>query len=253
MPPNQNQFPAPQQPVPPQQPMPPQQPVPNGQPQPVQQFPPQPGQPQQQWPAAPQQPDQQTPGKYDFFMAPQKPQKSGLLGGGGLSGAKLYLVAAGIVGVLAVIGIIVAAAIGGQKQPSPLLGIVQTQQELIRVAALGSKSTKSTNLQNFAVTARVSLASEQQAALAQLKKQGISPKTKTLEATKNAKTDQALSAALAANTYDTTFASTMETELDDYQAKLENATALATTTAERALIQKQLGSAELLEKQLQSR
>jgi hypothetical protein len=65
--------------------------------------------------------------------------------------------------------------------------------------------------------------------LSELQKQGVKPKTKTLEMAKNLQTDQALQTALAANTYDTTFASTMQTELDNYHAKLEDAAAAATT------------------------
>ncbi|MDB5182089.1 MAG: hypothetical protein JWP13_852 [Candidatus Saccharibacteria bacterium] len=217
MPPNQNQFPAPLQPLPPQP------------------------------------PNQQEQGRYDFFMSPEKPKKPGLLGSGGMSGKNLMIIVGAIVVVLMIVAVIVASLFGGKKEPLALLTVAQTQQELIRVAAEGSKATKSTTLQNFAVTTRVTLTSEQQAVLAQLKKQGVSPKTETLALAKNTKTDQALAAALAANTYDTTFASTMQTELDDYHAKLENASAAALTKAERTMLQKQISSAELLIKQLQSR
>jgi hypothetical protein len=183
-------------------------------------------------------------------MDPQHNQKRGLLGGGS-STTKLLLIAGAALVLIIIVVIVISQLSGNKGNPTGLVALAQTQQEVIRVATDGGKNAKSTGLQNFAVTTAVSVSSDQHQLLAELQKQGTKLKTKDLELGKNAQTDRALAAAQAANTYDTTFTTTMENELDDYQAKLEDAAKIASTPAGISLLKKQTEDATQLRKQLQ--
>jgi hypothetical protein len=189
---------------------------------------------------------------YAFFMSPQKPQRPSLLNlGGGKS--KVWLIVGGIVFalILIIIGVSVASS-AGKSKTLELLSVVQTQQEIIRVATDGTKNARSTDLQNLANTTVVSLSSDQHQLLAVMQKQGTKVSPKELDLGKNSQTDQALSVAQAANTYDTTFASTMDSELSDYENKLDSAAKTATTTAGINLLKKEMDNAAQLHKELQS-
>ena len=201
----------------------------------------------QQFPApAPAPPE---PSPYDFFMEPQKPQKQGLFSGGA-GGQKIILIACVVIIGLVLAGIAAFIASSSKTDPTSLVTIAQTQQEVIRVATDGSKNAKTLRLQNFAVTTAVTVTSSQRELVGFLEKRGTKVKDSSLNVSKNTQTDTALAAAVASNTYDVTFESSMKTELDNYEGQLNEANALATTKAERDLLQKQTISAQLLRKQL---
>lgn len=198
----------------------------------------------------PQPPQQQDPARYDFFMGSEQSGKKGLLPGSGSPMQKMLFIVGAFVVALILIALVVIMLSGSKGNTAPLLSVAQSQQEIIRVATDGAKNVRGSKLKNFAVTAQVAVASAQRETLAQLKKQGVKPKTKDLALLKKVDTDKALAAALAANTYDTTFTSTMTTELEGYTARLEDAAAVATTKSELALIEKHRTGAELLRKQM---
>lgn len=189
---------------------------------------------------------------YAFFMNPQKPSRRGLFNlGGGMSNKWLLIGGIVVALILLFVGISLASS-AGKAKTEELVTVVQTQQELIRVATDGTKNASSTNLKNFANTTVISLSSDQYRLLAAMQKQGRKVSPKELGLAKNSQTDQALSVAQAANTYDTTFASTMDTALSDYENKLDTATKAATTTAGINLLKQEMNNAQQLDKQLQS-
>jgi flagellar basal body-associated protein FliL len=201
--------------------------------------------PSNQFPS-PQQSSDQSP--YDFFM---EPQKTGGRGFGGASGKKLlFIIGAGLVALVLII--MVASLIFSNKDTSTasLIPVAQAQQEMIRVAANGAKNAQATKLQNYSVTVTVSLASEQRDLLAYLKKHGVKVSPASLGLTKNPRTDQALAAAQASSTYDTTYVSVMKSQIDGYEAQINAAKATATSKTQRDLLQKQFNHAELYRSQL---
>jgi hypothetical protein len=206
---------------------------------------------QNQFPAPPPSEPERDP--YAFFMDPQQQKKSLFSMGGGSSNKKLFIIAGAVVGGLMLI-IVVASTLGGggKKNAVGLLALAQSQQEVIRVATDGTHNAQSTDLKNFATTTAVSLSSDQRLLLAEAANSGSKFKEKELELGKSAQTDTALSTAQAANTYDTTFASTMDSELADYQNKLEAAAQITTSESGSALLKKETDNAVALRKQLQS-
>lgn len=202
-----------------------------------------------QFPAPASQQPEKSP--YDFFMEQQQ-QKRSLFSGGGMGGTKMLLLVSGIVLLLIIFGIIGIALLGPKDDIAPELAVAQTQQEIVRVAADGAKNAKAGNLQNFAVTASLSVTSAQQEYLTFFASHGVKIGEKELALGRNAKTDQALAAALGANTYDTTFITVMRSELDSYETKLRAIAAKVTTKQAKELIQKLYDSAKLLSKQLEA-
>ncbi len=180
-------------------------------------------------------------------MEPDKPQRSPI---GGSPLKKYGLIVGVIVAVVLLVIIIIAMATGGKDSSAGLLTIAQEQQELIRVSADGAKNSKSTQLLNFSATAQVSLASSQKDLTAFMAKHGVKTDDKVLALGKDAQTDQALSGALASNTYDTTFNSVIQAELATYVKNLDAAIQTATTKTEQNLLKKQSANAQLLSKML---
>lgn len=182
-------------------------------------------------------------------MSPQ-PQRKGFSFGSGSPNQK-FILFGGIAGAVLLIVIIVGLmSSSGKQNATPMLSVVQAQQEIMRVADAGAKNANSSNLQNFAVTTSLSMATDQRQLLAYLAKQGFKPSEKDLSLSQNPQTDQALAAAQAANTYDTTFSSTMQSELTDYTAKLEAAYRATTLTTLRSLLQKDANNAHTLATQV---
>lgn len=186
---------------------------------------------------------------YAFFMEPGKAPKKNLLGGS--SNKKLFIIAGAVVGLLLLIVFLASLSAGGNKNAAQILTLAQTQQEVIRVAKDGSKNAQSTELKNFAATTITSVSSDQQQLLALFAKNGKKIKPKDLAGGKNPQTDQALAAALAANTYDSTFASTMNSELKTYAGQLKNLAAISGPTS-APLLKKEIDNAGKLQKDLEA-
>lgn len=231
-----NQFPAP---------MPPAQPQPYN-----------PGMPQLngQLPQAPGtqsygEPVSDDPARYDFFLNPSKPQSSTPFNG---SSKKLMFIAGGIVLVLVLVVTVVMSSSSGGPNTDPLLAVAQAQQEVVRVATDGVKNNQSTALKNFSVTAQSTVSSAQQQTLSLMATQGTKVKVndKLLKLTASAQTDKALAAAIAASSYDITYKTIMQSDLDTYENKLDNASTLQTSASAKKLLQQQHDGAALLEKQL---
>lgn len=210
-------------------------------------MPPQSSQPD--FPASSQQPPHDP---YDFFMGSQKKHKKGLPGGLGGASLPLKLLIGALCAMFLVIIVVVVLSFfsGGKDTTTPLVAIARDQQELIRVSTLGSKSVGSTQLKNFAATAQASLTTAQQQLITRIQRSGTKVDTKLLTSTDSATTNEALTAALAANTYDVTFTTVMQTGLTDYLNKLETAAGASASKSEKLLLSNQAAQAKLLIQQL---
>lgn len=218
---------------------------------------PQPG--QQQYPQQPgvyvQPPAGPDPNPYSFFLensqtAPKRSFK-GSSGSGSSSMVMRLVIALGALTALVVAGIVTYSVLfSAPDNTDRLRGIANNQQELIRVSRLGTTNVDGEKLENFAFTASLTLNSSQKELLAYLDTAGVKIDPKALEVTKDAKTDEALKAAEAANTYDPTYTAIMQNGLVKYEAQLSQAIQAATAPKEKAVLQKQHATALLLIKQL---
>jgi hypothetical protein len=165
------------------------------------------------------QPDQD---QYGFFMNPQAPQRKGpSLSVGTMSKKKLIaLGAGGVIVFLILITLIVSILNRGPTNADQLLVVAQKQNELIRISTLALKEAKGTEARNIAATTMYSLKSDQATLIASLKAQNVKVGKKQLKAGENAKTDIELTTATQNNRFDEAYLEYIETELADYQKKL---------------------------------
>ena len=199
--------------------------------------------------------DKPDPSRYDFFLNPEKPStpKKSLLpssGGSGLGLGKILVITGVIFGVLAILAIVLSATRGSSGPPPILSSLTTNQQEIIHTTTAAGKTLESASLQNFAITAKMSTTSAQQAYIAFLNTRGVSVDGKQLAAVPFTNIDTVLETAKTANTYDATFKTTMQTILTKYQNKLQQAVSASTGQSERAILTKNLDAAKLLQVQL---
>lgn len=191
---------------------------------------------------------------YDFIVNPATAPKKSLipLPTGGSILQRAAVVGGGLVILLIIIVIFVSLLSGSGNNTTPLVSIAQQQNELIRIATVGTLQTSDQAAKNFAVASQLSLTTDQQQLLTYLKGQGHKVSSKQLLATKSAKTDSELSAAQAASTFDSTFEQIMQTELTTYVQSLKTTFASTTGSNARKLLNNDYAAAVLLEQQLPS-
>ncbi len=176
-----------------------------------------------------------TPADYDFILnhGANAPKRSLLPGFGG-SGRQRYI-KIGLAGAVLLIIIVLLSSLlfGGSKNES-LVGIAQTQQELIRVSTIGAQKAQTSAASQLAVNTELTVMTNQKDVLAQLKKSGQKVNTKVLALKQNSQTDAALTEAALNNRYDEAFIQVMQKQLVDYQKLLK---ATYDTTSSRVLQQ----------------
>lgn len=200
-------------------------------------------------PQSPYGPDSPTPEpeKYDFIVNSDKPKPSIKLIKVTSLKSRLIVAAGGVVGLSILIWIFVAILSNASSAPTAqLIAITQEQNELARISVTPAQSAALNPTQTFAITTNLSMLSEQQAFLAFLHTLGTTPSAAVLAATRNPKTDAALTAAQTAGTYDQTYISITQSELTNYEHSLKQAFAGTKNTNERQLINTAYKQAELL-------
>lgn len=176
-------------------------------------------------------PDQQfgvtpPPANYDFIVNPAQPPKKS---GGKVSNIannafimKLLVIIGGTVVLIIGVTVLVNVIFGNKTNYNDLIGITQTENELIRVSAMGAGSN-SASVRNAAVNTRLTLISQQGQWLTYLAKFNHKVPAKQLALKKNTNTDKQLSAASAGSTFTVTYIGIMRKSLTDYAGELKTA------------------------------
>jgi flagellar basal body-associated protein FliL len=182
-------------------------------------------------------------GQFDFIVnnsTPSRgPNKKTLLIFG-LGAALLIIVLAWV--------ILALAFSGNGSATAPLVSIAQQQNEIARVAKSANTPGNLTtqDARNFSRNTELTIETDQSKLIDLLKKNGTKLNNKLLAAKQSATTDEALSAAAASGTYDSTLTSTLQTQLNSYQASLNNAYGSATSASEKKLLKAEYNNATLL-------
>lgn len=171
-----------------------------------------------------QQPSFQPPANnpYEFIMNPQQPPKRK---GTGFGGGKLPMLLGLIVGgaVLLMIVLTIFISLGSNKGASTedIVGLVQTQNELVRISNQGVKSAVQQSTKSLAVTTEYAMRTQQQETIALLTKNGrqLGEKENTLK--QNAQTDRQFTTAKSTSTFDLVFSQVMQNELTTYANNLK--------------------------------
>jgi hypothetical protein len=185
------------------------------------------------------------PGQYDFILNPQQAPKKSLLPSG--KQGRIMVVAGGAA-VLLIIALLLGSILSsaGKENVENLVIAAKQQNELIRVAEIGSSKARGQAAKNIAITTKLSLQSQQAAMLDALKTQGRKLTPKDLAASQNPKTDQLLTQAEQSNKFDEVFIDTMQTSLTNYQKAVQKAYDGATSRKLKAALADQYKSANTL-------
>lgn len=164
------------------------------------------------------------PDPYDFLRPTAGPPKGprGWLANAGPK--KLLISALALVGGLGLVAATAALIFGsGPSNKQQLIDIAAEQNELIRIAEIGTTKSRGTTAKNLAFTAKYTLTTDQQPLLNALKKQRAKPTNRQLASGRNPRTDELLTAAEQANRFDEVFIKTLQEKLQAYQRQLKAA------------------------------
>jgi hypothetical protein len=183
---------------------------------------------------------------YEFIVNPNKPlKKPGLFQGNDFL-RRIILMVGGLVIVVILVTVVLNLLVPTKNISGSLISITQSQQEIIRVAAIGSNQASSSNLRNFATTVQVSIGTSQSSILGYLAQFKKVPDAKLLVLGYSKSTDQTLASATATSTFDTAFQQILVSDLSDYTQKVVSTYKTTTNTTTKALLQKNFDTAKLL-------
>lgn len=161
----------------------------------------------------------------------------------------LLVVIIGAVIVIALVWMILSMVFGGgNDQLKPFVGIAQQQTEIARVtdSALQNDTISSQDVRNFTKNTNLTIGTDKADTTSFMSKNGLKTNDKVLSATKNSKTDDALDAAKANSTYDSTLVQILQDQLKAYEDSLQQAYANASNKVIRGVLSGEYNNAKLL-------
>lgn len=188
---------------------------------------------------------------YGFILNPQNPApKKAPLGINDPFLQRLLLIVGGAIILIILIIIVVSVLFGGKNNTQLLLGITQSQQEILRVTRLNPQSVNDQDLKYFTTSVQATIQSDQ-SALLPLVKSGDKPvEPKILAVKADPKTDELLTLAESTNTYDTAYRQVLEAELLAYQQEVQMAHKDVSKPKTKELLERLFKNAGLLREQL---
>lgn len=184
---------------------------------------------------------------YSFIMAPPPQPKRSLLPKVGSS--KLQRVAVVAVGgmlLLVVIIMLYSLLFGAKTNTDDLVNLAARQNELIRVATLGTQTAKSETAKSLAINTELELFSDQKQTLDYLKKQGRMVSLNELSLAKNTHNDQVLSAATLNNNFDQAFMDLLQSNLTAYQVAAKKVYDASSSKTVKSILTTSYSNAALL-------
>lgn len=192
-----------------------------------------------------------TPGHdpYAFIMNPAPKPKKNFWGGGASMAKRIGIVAGGAAVLIIIVLVFVNIIFGGSSSTDGLISIVQTENEIIRIAGKNSSAVDQVT-KNFAVNTQLSITTQQKEWENFLGKYGIVVAPKLLVLKKNLKSDKSLDSAEANSTFDLVFNQMLKSMLNDYKKELNTTYQHTNNKEERTLLDKHYSQINLLLKQL---
>ena len=186
-------------------------------------------------------------GQFDFIVNANHNAGSGFFSANAPLKTRILVVAVGAA-VLLTLALVLVAVLSrvGSINSADLVGIAQRQAELARISQTPVTSADAQPTRNFAATTMLSLVSEQQSIVHFLAQHGTTVSAPVLQARKNTQTDTALKNAQTSGSYDQTYISLAQSQLQAYSQALKQAFQSAPTVAEKLLLQDAYNQAQLL-------
>ena len=190
---------------------------------------------------------------YDFIMNPNEPPPPSRLRLPGGNGAMKALFAAGGLLVLLMAFLGLRGLLGGGSNLDSFVTVAQDQQAIIHLTGQTSEQTNlSASALDFAVTANLTLISAQSDLIEYLGANGKKVNAKQLNLKVSAETDERLTTAQAAATYNQTYKEVLEDALNEYVTDLQQTYNQTSGKNGRDLLSKQYDQAQLLVKKLET-
>lgn len=194
-------------------------------------------------------PNQQQPApNYDFIMnGNQKPRGRFSLPGGNSRNGRIIIFSVGIlVLIIATFMFFSLLSSSSRANTDRVIEITQQQQELIRIADIGTSKARTSASRNLAMTTKVSMMSAQNQLVGLLKKNGHKVGGKQLALKQDPAATSALSAAALNNTFDEVFTKLINEKLSEYRASLKTAFSGSTSKKEKSLLDENFQGAGVL-------
>jgi hypothetical protein len=173
---------------------------------------------QQSSPTTPAAPVSTNP--YDFILNPNANQKKPAAANA--SGPMRLLLGIGLIGgILLIVGLALTQFLPKGTSGESLVGLIQQQQEIIRVSTQAQQTAQSETIKGFAYTVNLSVSTSQQQLQGYATKAGTKIDPKQLSLKQDATTDKLLENAKATSTYDSAVKKVLSTLLQDYLDQLK--------------------------------
>lgn len=124
-------------------------------------------------------------------------------------------------GILLIVGLVLTQFLPKGTSGESLLGLIQQQQEIIRVSTQAQQAAQSETTKGFAYTVNLSVSTSQQQLQGYATKAGTKIDPKQLSLKQDATTDKLLENAKATSTYDSAVKKVLSTLLQDYLDQLK--------------------------------
>jgi hypothetical protein len=204
-------------------------------------------QPQQPTYPPGQAPIPQNTGQYDFIVNTGNHRSGGLLSANTPMKTRIVVVAGGGVALL-VLALLFFALLSntGNNNNDALIAVAQRQAELVRISQQPVTQADQQATQNFAATTYTSLMSDEQVILHVLALHNAKVSSSQLAARQNPQTDSQLASAKGSGTYDQTYLSIAQSQLNAYIQALKTAYTGAPTLGEKQDLKDAYDQAQLL-------
>jgi hypothetical protein len=157
---------------------------------------------------------------YDFILNPNANQKKPAAANA--SGPMRLLLGIGLIGgILLIVGLALTQFLPKGTSGESLVGLIQQQQEIIRVSTQAQQTAQSETIKGFAYTVNLSVSTSQQQLQGYATKAGTKIDPKQLSLKQDATTDKLLENAKATSTYDSAVKKVLSTLLQDYLDQLK--------------------------------
>jgi len=165
---------------------------------------------------------------------------------GSLRSRLLLIVGGGL--VLIILIIVFSNILNGSKRANSTLltSLAAEQQEIIRIAALGSASVTDPSVGAFATTAKSSVTSDQASLIAYLKTKNVRVTNAEINIQKDTSTDKAFDNAKANNNYDAVFSAKLKSSLTTYVKDIKKNYSRASNPTSKKLLSDSYNSATQL-------
>lgn len=196
-------------------------------------------------PSGQQGPDRSNP--YDFLSESPKKSSGFSFMNNRSKKARIITVSVGAI-ILAMIAFIVVGLLtsAGKADTVSLINAAKQQNELIRIADIGTQKARGQEAKNLAVTTKLTLQSQQSEMIGAVKMKNKKFGTKDLAISSSKQNNELLTAAEQSNRFDEEFLDLMRKELINYQQTVEKAYKGAEGTQLKAALLSQYESANIL-------